>query len=64
MVLVTKREKEIIQESFPKVRIIRTSKQHSDKHNYYCEESYDAMKLLKRLREESVVCAGDTNESK
>lgn len=50
MVLITKKEKEAIIEKFPDVYIIRTMKQRSKRHRYYCEEKRPVMQLLRKLR--------------
>lgn len=50
MVLINKQEKEIIAERFPDVHIVRTMKQDSKRHHYYCEEAKRVMRLLNKLR--------------
>lgn len=52
MVSVTKDEKKIINERFPKAHIVRTMKQKSKRHRYYCEETEHVLNLLEELREE------------
>lgn len=54
MISITKDEKDIIQDYFPRVHITRTMKQKSKRHRYYCEEDRRVMALLKRLRSENV----------
>ena len=54
MVLISKPEKEAILERFPKVNIVRTMKQRSKRHRYYCEESPQVMRYLDRLRGKEV----------
>ena len=50
MVLITKPEKEAILEKFPKVNIVRTMRQRSKRHRYYCEEAPQVMRFLNTLR--------------
>jgi len=50
MVLITKPEKEEILKKFPKVNIVRTMRQRSKRHRYYCEEAPQVMRLLNTLR--------------
>ena len=53
MIAISKEEKEIILKMYPNVHIVRTAKQRSKRHRYYCEENRGAMALLKSLRESS-----------
>ena len=50
MIAITKPEKEIIAQQFPHVHIVRTMKQKSKRHHYYCEEHPRVMSLLQQLR--------------
>ena len=50
MILVNKDEKNAIHERFPNVHIVRTMKQKSKRHRYYCEESRGVLSLLRELR--------------
>lgn len=50
MIPVSKTEKEAIVAAFPNVKIVRTMKQRSKRHKYYCEESRQVMGLLRRMR--------------
>ena len=50
MIAITKDEKEIITQRFPNVHIVRTAKQDSKRHHYYCEETKGVMRLLGQLR--------------
>ena len=50
MVAINKAEKEAIHARYPNVHIVRTMKQKSKRHRYYCEESTGAMRLLNELR--------------
>lgn len=52
MVEVSKAEAEIIRERYPHVYIVRTMRQKSKRHHYYCEEARKAMMLLAELRGE------------
>jgi hypothetical protein len=54
MVLITKEEKEAIVQRFPDTYIVRTMKQKSKRHRYYCVESRPVMRYLKELRGEYV----------
>ena len=53
MIPVSKTEKEAICAAFPQVGIVRTMKQKSKRHHYYCEETKQVMGLLKRMRNSS-----------
>ena len=50
MVAITKEEKEVIRDNFPKVHIVRTMKRKSKRHKYFVEESRSVMRLLNELR--------------
>lgn len=50
MVLISKEEKEYISENYPKVHIVRTMKQKSKRHRYYCEEAAPVMRYLNAKR--------------
>ena len=50
MVAINKAEKEAILARYPNIHIVRTMKQKSKRHRYYCEESSGAMRLLNELR--------------
>ena len=50
MILINKEEKNAIHERFPNVHIVRTMKQKSKRHRYYCEESRGVLNLLRELR--------------
>lgn len=53
MIAITKAEKEVISTRFPNAHIVRTMKQKSKRHHYYCEESNRIIRLLKTLRGET-----------
>lgn len=55
MVAITKTEKEAILKRFPNVHIVRTMKQKSKRHHYYCEESRGVMKYLDQMRNAGVI---------
>lgn len=50
MVPITKDEKFAILERFPKTNIVRTMRQRSKRHHYYCEEAPQVMRLLNSIR--------------
>lgn len=50
MVLITKEEKEAVLAKFPKVGIVRTMRQRSKRHRYYCEEAPGVMRFLNQMR--------------
>ena len=51
MIAINKEEKDIISKMYPAVHIVRTMKQKSKRHRYYCEENRSAMALLQSLRD-------------
>lgn len=50
MVAISKEEKAVISERFPNVHIVRTMRQKSKRHHYYCEESKGVMRYLEETR--------------
>lgn len=56
MIAITKNEKEEISTKFPEAHIVRTMKQKSKRHRYYCEETEQVLRFVKSLREERGVC--------
>lgn len=58
MVLINKKEKDVISERFPKVHITRTMKQKSKRHHYYCEEAKPVMRLLRQMRQGGTYAEG------
>lgn len=50
MIAISKAEKEYICERFPNVHIVRTMKQKSKRHHYYCEETKQVMRYLNEVR--------------
>lgn len=59
LIYITKSEKEAIIKKFPNVHIVRTMKQKSKRHRYYCEEQRPVMNYLHKLRN-----SGDALNSK
>ena len=51
MVAITKAEKDTICKQFPNVNIVRTMRQKSKRHHYYCEETKQVSKLLREMRD-------------
>lgn len=51
MILITKEEKDAISKFFPDAHIVRTMRQKSKRHRYYCEEAPGVMKYLGYVRE-------------
>ena len=51
MIAINKAEKDAISRRFPDVHIVRTMKQKSKRHHYYCEETRQVMRFLKQLRD-------------
>lgn len=51
MVSITKTEKEALHSVYPRAHIVRTMKQKSKRHHYYCEETERVMQFLKSFRE-------------
>lgn len=60
MVLISKSEKEAILEKYPKVNIVRTMRQRSGRHRYYCEEAPSVMRFLNKMRNAGVHYAAGT----
>lgn len=50
MISITKEEKMYISEHFPEAHIVRTMKQKSKRHRYFCEESRPVMNYLASVR--------------
>ena len=53
MIAINKAEKEAILSRFENAHIVRTMKQHSNRHHYYCEETRQVVNFLNKLREET-----------
>lgn len=58
MIAINKAEKEVINKRLPDVHIVRTMKQKSKRHHYYCEESKQVMRLLSEIRKNYKICGG------
>lgn len=54
MIAISKQEKDVIVKRFPNVHIVRTMKQKSKRHRYYCEESRGVMRYLNEVRNKGV----------
>lgn len=50
MVAITKNEREAISKKFPSAHIVRTMKQKSKRHHYFCEEAQRVLAYLEQLR--------------
>lgn len=50
MIAINKSEKEVISKRLPNTHIVRTMKQKSKRHHYYCEENKQVMQLLSEIR--------------
>ena len=50
MIAINKAESEVIRERCPNAHIVRTEKQRSKRHHYYCEESRKVMEVIRELR--------------
>lgn len=51
MIAVSKEEKDVISKRFPNVHIVRTMRQKSKRHHYFCEESRGVMNYLRKVRD-------------
>jgi hypothetical protein len=58
MVEINVAEKKYIVERLPFINIVRTMKQDSKRHHYYCEETRQVTDLLRELRGEIPRSAG------
>lgn len=50
MIAICKEDAALIRQYFPNVTIVRTMRQKSKRHHYYCEEDRRAMKFLKLIK--------------
>ena len=50
MLAINKTEAEAIRKRFPDAHIVRTMKQRSKRHRYYCEETSKVLNLIDSLR--------------
>jgi len=51
LIAISKEEKDAIREQLPNVHIVRTMRQKSKRHRYYCEETRRVMQLLAQMRD-------------
>ena len=51
LIVINAKEKEAIIKKYPETHIHRTVKQKSGRHRYYMEESRNAMRMLRQLRQ-------------
>lgn len=61
MILINKEESEQIRAKFPYAHIVRTMKQNSKRHRYYCEESPKVTSYLNELRTSAEVDRSEHN---
>mgnify|MGYP003564038551 CR=1 FL=1 len=54
MVAINKSEKDAIKSAFPTAHVVRTMKQKSKRHHYFCEETRHVMALLDEMRKSTV----------
>lgn len=50
MLAINKTEAEAIRKRFPDAHIVRTMKQKSKRHRYYCEETGKVLNFISKLR--------------
>lgn len=55
MIAISKEEKEVIAKELPYAHIVRTMKQKSKRHHYYCEETSKVMELITKMRDKQKV---------
>lgn len=58
MVAISRIEKDAIRAEFPRAHIVRTMKQKSKRHHYYCEETRAVMNFLSSLRNDGMRVGG------
>lgn len=51
MIAISKEEKDVISKRFTNVHIVRTMRQKSKRHHYFCEESRGVMNYLRKVRD-------------
>lgn len=54
MIAISKTEKAVISKELPDAHVVRTMKQKSGRHHYYCEESDAVMQILSQLRKDGM----------
>jgi hypothetical protein len=62
MIAISKEEKDVISKRFPNVHIVRTMRQKSKRHHYFCEESRGVMNYLKEARKINSPKGGGNNK--
>jgi hypothetical protein len=60
MIEISRHERDLIQERFPDIHIVRTMRQRSGRGYYYCEEDKKVLRLLKELRKGTLVTGNGT----
>lgn len=50
MILINKDEAMAVRESVPGAHVVRTMKQKSKRHRYYCEETKAVMSVINKIR--------------
>lgn len=63
MIAISKEEKDVICKRFPAVHIVRTMKQKSKRHRYFCEESRAVLSYLREARNKGVVTYAGKGDS-
>lgn len=61
MIAINKTEKEAIKAAFPTAHVVRTMKQKSKRHHYFCEETRHVLEFLQSMRESAVREGEDHN---
>lgn len=61
MIAINAYEKDAIRARFPNVHIVRTMKQDSKRHHYYCEESRGVLSMLRQMRTGKQVQSGSVH---
>ena len=64
MIPISKQEKEAILEEYPHTHVVRTMKQKSKRHRYYCEENKRVMNLLENLRSPEPAANNDRKDDR
>ena len=59
MIAINKAESEAIRNRFPTAHIVRTLKQKSKRHHYYCEETRRVLNYLEELRTSNSIYVKD-----
>lgn len=54
MIAINKSEKEAIKKAYPTAHVVRTMKQKSKRHHYFCEETKHVVEFLAFIRKSSV----------